>query len=338
MTDVPTDRDARVELRPAWSAYTTDVRSRSKWMLPIVLLLVGRFALSGSSLGWIVVTGIGTVAAIGVVLLLVRLYIRSTRVILSPGRIERYGALTRDLVLEVDELRGVSAVVVQPAGANVMVVLRDEAVGTIRLSDAVWSTDDLATIAAHAGVPYLTDTASAAEIDKIVPGSMPLYLRRPYLWGIAVALLLFALVVAGVLAWFVANDLPPFDEHPPAAASASAIELQDAAAAAIITAIPGEWSEPVVQLRECEVSDGKGWSREVVVTRDGGSPIDPADMDEAGRALAALGLVSTAVTESGDQLVIDADGGDPYQYLSLWVTPAGAADVWIDGSCDVPAD
>lgn len=329
--------DGIVELRPSWGAYTTDVRSRSKWMLPLVLLLVGRLAFSGSSLSWVIVTLLGTAVAIGAIVLFVRLYIGSTRVILSPGKVERRGALARDLVLDVDKVHGVFTVVVQPVAANITVVLHDDDVGTVRLSDAVWSADDLATIAAHAKLPYINDGATAADIERIIPGSMPLYLRRPYLWGTAVALLLVALIVAGVLAWFITNDLPPFDEHPPAAASAATIELQDAAAAAVIAAIPGDWTEPVTHLTECEVSAGKGWNREVRATRADG-PFEPTDMDDAGRTLAALGFVSTAATQSGDRLAIMADGGDPYQYLSVSITESGAADLWIDGSCDVPTD
>jgi hypothetical protein len=205
-----------IELRPKWAQYKSDVRSRRKWILPAVVLLGARLLMGNSSRTVLLITVIGTVLAVGVVLVLVRAHVRTTRVILSPGRVERTGALVRDRVLEVGRLRGVLATIVQPTASNLTVVLHDDHEGSIRLSDALWTAEDLATIAQHAGVPLITDPARPIDVEKMVPGSMPMYLRRPFLFAFGFAFLLIAVVIGGVVGWFALNDEPPFDASPAA--------------------------------------------------------------------------------------------------------------------------
>ena len=284
---------------------------------------------------------------VGVLIALSIIHIRTSVVRLSPGRVDHHALLLPDRSLSTDDVRGVLTSMGQPmTAALVMLVLRSPASGTtLRLTGGVWTFDALETIARHAGVRVSDRQMSGMDIERLVPGSLPLRYRRPWAFGLGTALVIVALITAGVVGWFAYRDLPPFDDRPPAAASAATVALQDEVLAETAAAFPGTWRPEPIALRPCENDDDvKGWRRRVKSERTSGPPVDETGVEALADSLVALGFSEPdpypAEGPSSMSTITDVDSfGDPATVVEVdFRTGSARVVVTSRGPCEVADD
>ena len=341
--------DEVVELRPKYADYRRSVTSRAGLMLPFILFSVVRAAGGGDTLRERLLLPVGLMLLVGVLITLSIVHIRTSVVRLSPGRIDHHALLVRDRTLTTDGHRGIRGVLVpmrQPIlPPEIMLVLqssRDRT--TLRLTGGVWTFETLEKIARHARVQVIDREMSGMEIQRRVPKSMPLRYRRPYTFGVGFAIVIVAVVTVGVVGWFAYNDLPPFDDRPPAAATNATVAFQNDVVTTIATALPGTWQPERATFHPCENDDDvKGWERWVDADRESGpQPTDPS-FDDLSDSLIALGFhePDTFSDESIASLSTITDGkafDDPSTTVKVYVHESGKATLKIHGPCEVADD
>lgn len=197
-------------LRPQWQAVRRGLR-RDLPLTGVALALVlasGVIGPTGVDVTALVLAVTVAVVALGVI----ALHLRASRVELGRLSLDRRGGVLprRHLDLRFGA-RGVLAPLQAQPGAvrDLLVVRADEDGRVLRLHGGVWSRQQLEKVARHAGVPVLPQTLTAAQFESMVPGSMPLYLRRPTLLPVLGTLLAIALAVAAVLGWQAAQGRLP---------------------------------------------------------------------------------------------------------------------------------
>ncbi|MCD9197822.1 hypothetical protein [Aeromicrobium wangtongii] len=198
------------ELRPDASEYLRGLRSRGKWLLPVLAIFGVRAAFAVKEggfeaflAGMIVLAVVGGVAAAVV-------HIRTSVMRLTPGGIEHDGFFVRRRSIATDRATGLLAPMGEQLSAPTVDVLVVRAAdgATIRIAGGLWTREDLEHIAHHAGVPIERDEIGGKEFERRVPGSIPLRFRRPAVFGLTFGVLLCAAVVVGVWLWFDLNDVP----------------------------------------------------------------------------------------------------------------------------------
>ena len=132
------------------------------------------------------------------------------------------------------------------------------------------------------------------DVERLLPGSMPFWYRRPWLFATLVAILILVAVVGGVVGFFMATDRPPFDDRGPAEESAAAapvvVDDQTAVLAAVSAAFGGPWDPVVVRYYECENDNVKGWTRYATLSRTEGATPTADQLDALELDLGAHGF------------------------------------------------
>lgn len=297
--------------------------------LPLLLGLIGGGIATafrrgdGVLLFWLLAGAV--VATLGFIAIL----IATSRVILTADAIESRQWFVRTRLRRDDDLIGALAELkASPVGRTSQVlVLRARSGGRrIRLNGAYWDQADLVHIAGAAGVPVVEGEAlTPKEFHRIAPGSMPWRALHPWAFGLGAAIVAMALLIGGVVAWWDAKGLPPFDDQPPRAVSARTVAAQDSLLAALERTLGGDWERPDVRLVTCRDSaDYKGWRRDV-----------SADLRQTFDDATGEDRVDTPITPSRE--LIDAigttlvDAGHP----ELYVDPEELARFVSDGYLDI---
>lgn len=335
-------------MRPGGAEYWSAVMGRAVVMVPFIgFSLIRALGRSDTLLERIAVP-VGILALVAVLIVLSIVHIRTSVVRLSPGSIEHHALLFRDRTLSTAGIDGVLTSMTQPLvpATEILVLRSPQQRATVRLSGGLWTHDTLETIARHAGVEVSAKPMSGTDIERRVPKSMPMRYRRPWLFGLGLALLVTAAITVGVVGWFAYKDLPPFDDQPPEAVSAVTVRSHDGVVEAIQVAFPGTWEPERVRLLACENDDDvKGWKRSVDLDRAAGSARpDDATLDTLDATLVSLGYDELDRDNARDggltlSTLTDGPGFDvmttTVEIYQLSGTPVA---VGIHGPCEVPAD
>jgi hypothetical protein len=289
----------------------------------------------------------------------VAILIATSRVVVTSDHIEHRRWFVRTRLRRRDLIGALAELEMSPVGRTSQVlVLRSRSGGRrIWLNGAYWDQSDLLHVARAAGVPVLDGVRTPRDFQRVAPGSMPYRILHPWVVGTGGAVVLVAVIVAAVVAWFDVNELPPFDEQPPRAVPARTIQEQDALATSVQRAIGGAWAAPDVRLDECkDAGDRRGWSRRVSVelrrTMDEATGEDSVDTPIAPTPELIAAIDAELIARGLPELYGDLDDlqdGDGYAQFSSFAADDGGSDVditfgtgddvglMIDSACETPA-
>lgn len=272
----------------------------------------------------------------------VAVHIASSRVTLGEGWVEyrRWG--WRRTLLRVDDgLVGLLAIY-KPTLTNgpptpLLMARRADGGPRIKLSGAYWEQPDLLAVAEALRLPVRDRMLNAAGYERRAPGVMPWRERHWIAFGVGGALLVVAVVTAGVLWFFVATGRPPFDDRPPRAVSAETTEAQDAVVSRLVAVVGGRWEAPEVRLVDCQDDeDYHGWRRDVTV-----QPLEvPTSMTDETVSRIVAAMAAQGYTEVRGSKVQDVSGSRPgaafaEDVVTVELDPRFAG-ITADGRCEVP--
>ena len=331
-----------VTLRPNFAVYVAALRQRARDLgIFVAVALVGQALQAGSIVGAGVRVG-GIALIVGAVVAGIVIHIRTARVTLGPGSVDRAGALVHRRRFSADTVRGVLTELHQPltVPTRMLVLSGPDRRGrqrSMRMTAAVWSDDQLETIARHLGVEPTGGVLKGADVERLLPGSMPFWYRRPWLFSAVVTIVILAVVVGGVVGFWMATDRPPFDDRGPAeesAAAAPAIVEDQAALLALVREElgGGTWDPVEVRYYECENDNVKGWRRYADVSRVGGAVPTPQQLDALEVDLVARGFDDVYFSgPPGASLAASSGEWDvDRRTIDVDVSPDG--DVWAEVS------
>ena len=288
-----------ITLRPNFAAYGEALRQRARYLGAFILVALAGQALQAGSIGGATLRLGGIAAVVGVVVAGIAIHFRSARIELTPGSVERFGTLVHRRRFSTDTVEGVLTELHQPmtVPTRMLVLAGPDHRGrrrTMRMTAAVWSDHQLEMIAFHAGITPTAGLLKGDDVERLLPGSMPFWYRRPWLFATLVTILILVAVVGGVVGFFMATDRPPFDDRGPAEESAAAapavVDDQTAVLAAVSDAFPGAWDPVVVRYFECENDNVKGWHRYATLSRTEGVVPTADQLDSLERDLGAHGF------------------------------------------------
>lgn len=211
----PVPSDPRV-LRASPQRYRRWLRGSLASGAGIAVLLVAAQVRRVDSVLDVLLLGGLLVATPVVALTLVAVHVRTSSVTIVGGRVEyrRWGRCT--VLYAGDELVGLLAVY-RPTMTNgpatpVLVARAADGGPRIHLSGAHWEQADLDQIARTLRIPVRDRVLNAKGYERRAPGAMPWRERHWALFGTGAAVVVVALIVAGVLVYYATQDLPPFDD------------------------------------------------------------------------------------------------------------------------------
>jgi hypothetical protein len=288
-----------ITLHPNFAAYGEALRKRARYLGAFILVALAGQALQAGSIGGATLRIGGIAAVVGVVAAGIAIHFRSARIELTPGSVERFGTLVHRRRFSTDTVEGVLTELHQPmtVPTRMLVLAGPDHRGrrrTMRMTAAVWSDRQLETMARHAGIEPTHGLLKGADVERLLPGSMPFWYRRPWLFATVVTILILVAVVGGVVGFWMATDRPPFDDRGPAEESAAAapavVDDQTAVLVAVGDAFPGTWDPVVVRYYECENDDVKGWRRYATLARPEGAAPTADQLDALEAELGAHGF------------------------------------------------
>ncbi len=274
----------------------------------VTIAVLGQALRMGSIVGAIV-WFVGIALLIGVCIAGVAIHFRTSRVVLTAGSVDRSGALVRHRIFSTATADGVLTEFLQPmtASTRLLVLAGPDQRGrrrTMRMTAAVWNDAQLEQIARHVGIRPTSGHLTGAEVERLLPGSMPLWYRRPWLFTTVITIVILLVAVGGVLGFWIATDRPPFDDRRRAEESAAAapaiVEQHDAVLATIHEAMPGTWDPMDVDYIECEHDNRKGWHRYASIDRLDGDVPTTAQLEALAAELAVYGFDDPAFSPPPD--------------------------------------
>lgn len=341
-----------IVLRPSHRRYREWVSKPGALGIGLVVLAVGSSLRRAESTAEVVFVACLVVGSAAAALGAVAISMRTSHVLLAPSRILHRRWWVRSTSLDLDHgVVGVLAPHVVPVSgrqASQLLVLRGKDGGPrIRLNGGYWSTEDLETIARHAGVEPTAETLTTQGFESRVPHLMYWRDRHWLAFGVGIAVVLVAAIVGGVIGWFVVNGQPPFDKQPPRAVSGETVRQQDAVTKDLLAVIDVEWGPVEQRFRECQDDDDyKGWQRSIRV--EALRPDDDPAPGELQRTPALDARIESAMTQNGYTEVGEApyDEGELIGYSdektfsaerSVQVRIEGTrSQIMVDAGCEVP--
>lgn len=188
---MPAPEAGTVELRPDLGEYRELLRSREKFLIPLVLLAAIR-ALQSPLAAVLIVGALAAFVSISIA------HIRTSRIVLSPTTVEHHGLIVRDRIIALDAARGVLGVMTQSMGPDVttLVVQSRRSGRSLRVFGGLRNSQQLTSIAAHSGAEQVDEPMTATALDAYVPGSIPLRYRRPFTFALSIGIVVIAAAVA----------------------------------------------------------------------------------------------------------------------------------------------
>ncbi|WP_040496174.1 hypothetical protein [Ilumatobacter nonamiensis] len=191
MFEPPVVGDDVLDVRPHAPTYLARLPP-ARVLVPAILICLAVAALRADSVIGAVVAVAGTITVVASLLGLLALHFRTTYLRVTRGRIELRGPLVRDRDIDVRASAALLASVPQyNAGIAPMLMVRPVRGRSLCVNGTYWNSGDLLEVARRIGATVIDEPCTPAEVQRMLPGSLPLMYRRPVLWGFG--------IVAGVL-------------------------------------------------------------------------------------------------------------------------------------------